>query len=353
MSITQEEIDRGDIVDPDLLEQAQAELEKNDDNDPAPDDDENEELEEEAEDSENDDEEGDDEESGEGDPEDETEDEEQPGAQDEEDPEDEQESDEEAEDSGDEGNRIPLSRLNKALAKNKQAAEALEAEQNRTRWLEQRIEEMIAAKQLPEKDEPVAEPFDFVEAEKNYINLILEGESDKAIELRAEIEEERYNILKEDIASTKDETRTERMAEKEQEAFSVAVDNFENKYPFMDNDHDDYNEEAVDTTNALMQGFMADGKTSRADALAKAVERVAPMYDKKESKTGLGGKKNTARDKETRKKNLKVMKQTPPKNRGKQRKDRSVDDVKPSELSSKEFNSLTKKEKAILRGDVV
>ncbi len=357
MPITQEEIDRGDIVDPELIEQAQADLDKNDDDDPTPIVDEDDE----EKDDDNDDEDGDDkdedatdededEDSGEGDSDEEDEEDEESGEQDPTSDE-EQESDEKDEDTGDEGNRIPLSRLNKALAQRDAEKAQRETEQNRTAWLEKQLEELIAAKKLPPKDEVIEDPFDFAEAETKYIDLILEGDTTQAADLRAEIDAEKIILIREDIANNREETRGEIAAGKEQDLFDIAVDNFENKYPFMDINHKEYNEEAVDTTNALLTGFIADGKTSRADALAKAVKRVAPMYSK-ETKPKVD-KKNSERNKETRKKNLKAMKQTPPKMRGKEKKDRDVEGVNAYDLSRKEYKSLTKKEKAVMRGDVV
>jgi len=349
MTITQEEIDRGDIVDPELLEQAQADLGKNEDPEPEEEGGEEEEATEETGEDEGEESEDEDEDSGEGDSDEEGKDEEESTPQSEEgddtDPEPEEEDD-----TGDEGNRIPLSRLNKALAQRDMEKDKREVLEGRTAWLEKQMEELIATKQLPAKDEVVEDPFDFTKAEHDYFNLMLEGEEDKAVALRGEINAELAQAMKNDIASVKDDTRAERMAEKEQEIFDIAIDNFENKYPFMDVNHDDYNVEAVDTTNALLTGYMADGKMSRTEALEKAVKQVAPMFGK-EVKEGLGKPKTSQRLKDTRKKSLKTMKQTPPKMRGKTRQDRDVSDVKAYDLSQKEFKSLTKREKAEMRGD--
>lgn len=351
--VTQEMIDRGDIVDPEQIEEFQNALDTPDDDDePVLDDDEDEVIENKdgEEEDEEESEEEEDEGSGEGDSEDSDDEGEESGDEEGDDTDPEQE---EGDDEGDTGNRIPISRLNKAIAQRDAEKAAVEAANQRSAWLESQLEKLIANKELPAKDEVVDDPFDFAQAETQYIDYILEGETTKATELRAEIDAEKIDLIRADIANVQEVTRQETRSDIEAKEFDIVVSNFENKYSFMDSSHDDYNVEAVDTTNALMQGFMADGKTSRQEALTKAVKRVAPMYQTDE-KPVLGGKKKASkRTKDARGKNLKAVKQTPPKIRGASKRDRSIDDIKVSNLPDKDFDTLTSKEKAVLRGDIV
>jgi len=312
---TQDEIDRGDVLEDEDIEEGDMEEEVEEEED-VEDEDEDEEGDDEEEESEEDEDDGDDEE---------------------EDGEEDEDDDEEEDD-----HRIPLSRLNRALAQRDQ-------EKERVNWLEEQLEKLIERGALPAKEEKVVDPYDFSKAESSYIDFVLEGEVEKAAALRATIiEEQRKELIsKIESASEKaaEKATTASQEEREEERFNVAIDNLENKFPFLDNSSDDYNEEAVETVNTLMTGYMATGM-AKSKALKIAVEKVSPLYEKAPL-TKDGKRKKTAR-----KRNVEAMKKQPPKGRSK--KTRDVDEnVNVDKMSEKDFRGLTKKEKAILRGDIV
>ena len=80
---------------------------------------------------------------------------------------------------------------------------------------------------------------------------------------------------------------------------------------------------------------------------------MAPIYtvEKEEKKEKLGDDVKKKQKKVSRKRNAKASKQQPPKAPTKKAADRDLDEVKVSELSDKQFKSLSKRERAVLRGD--
>lgn len=259
----------------------------------------------------------------------------------------ESEDDEENEEEVD-NQRIPRSRLNQVI---KQRDE----EKQRTLWLEQQLERLIEKQDVKEVKEEVskAPEYDFVEAEEKYIDFILEGETKKASSLRNEIDKartEQWDYKFKNIEEKAKKTaKAESSASIEDDRFDSLIENYENKYSFLNLDSDDYNEEAVETVNTLMAGYQANGKP-KSQALKAAIVKVVPMFTKENPsppKKGLGDRKKT-----TRKRNAKASQQQPAKTSGKKAINRDLDELKVSTLSDKDFDSLSEKEKKILRGDM-
>jgi hypothetical protein len=336
--VTQEELDRGDILEDEEITIAEEEEEEEN-----IDDDSGEEEELESEDDlekEEDDADTDDEDEGEA-----------PSDEEDEDPEDEGEDEkgEGEEESDKDEQKIPRARLNQVI-------EQRNKERDRVEWLEDQLEKMIEREPVKEevKEEPVVQ-YDFDEAEGKYIELILEGETADAAKLRREINKENSlevdrRIEKAQKSATEEAIQTT-TASREKERFDTMVENYENKYDFLNAESDDYNEEAVDTVNTLMTGFMSQDM-SQSKALKKAVERIAPVYDKEPEKKTLGGKKRKTTPADDRKRNAKASKQQPPKTEGKGSKTRDMDSLNIETMTDNEFNSLTDKEKKVLRGDI-
>ena len=244
----------------------------------------------------------------------------------------------------DEEQRIPLSRLNQVIAQRNE-------EKERNKWLESQLEKLIEQGTLPGKSEEVKEPYDFVKAEAQYIDLVLEGETEKATQLRSTINEEREKLWQEKIESIKEEAQTAAetasSSKLEEEKFNTTVANFENKYSFLDVESGDYNEEAVETINELMTVYMQQGE-AKSKALTKAVKKMAPFYEKTAPK-----EKTIDRKKAAKTKNIKASKQQPPKSRGKTTKELDLDSLDILKMSEKDFGKLTEKEKRVLRGDAI
>jgi len=263
----------------------------------------------------------------------------------EEDEDEDEDSEEEEEDSP--KNAIPQSRLNEVIQQRND-------ERDRTAWLEEQLETLISKKQEPVvvKEEVVKEVYDYEGEEANYIDLIIEGETAKAAKLRQVIDGHRQEDMQEAMKSARDsaaeEAFTRAETSRDEEKFLEELVKAKEKYSFLDDESDDYNQEAVEDINAAMAGYAAKGKTNSA-ALKMAVTRFAKYYETTEEKTEKLGNKRT---KTTRKKAAKASNQQPPKTpKGKKGVSRDLDDVDVNKLSDRDFSKLTSREKKILRGD--
>lgn len=270
------------------------------------------------------------------------------------DSEDSEEDEESEEDEGEEDDtpetdiQIPKARLDEVIAQR-------EAQKDRVQWLEDQLETLINHKQAPvapKEDAAPKESYDFTKAEEDYASFLIDGETAKAAALRNTIDGERKAEFADMIKTIKSESITEATNKSseaiEQDKFDALIGNFENKHTFLDADSDDYNEEAVDTINTLLSGYMASGKTKSA-ALKLSVQKVIPMYTTPEApkKQGLGETRKT----KARRKAAKASNAQPSKTASKGVKDSNPEAIDVGKMTERAYNKLTAKEKRVLRGD--
>lgn len=243
--------------------------------------------------------------------------------------------------------RIPKSRFDEVIQQREDAKE-------RNLWLESQLEKLIGqANKQQEAIVPKVEVslYDFDKAEEDYISLIIEGEISKASKLRNEINREQeakmMNIIKNIESSVSTKAKSDSSALLEDERFNAFVETVEVKHPFLDSNHKDYNEEAVDTVNTLLAGYISAGK-GKTEALRLAVAKVTPLYFKPEVKQSLGNKRTV----EAGKKAAKAAAAQPVRTKN-SATTKLVDnsDVDITKISEKEFAKLTSKERSLLRGD--
>jgi len=258
-----------------------------------------------------------------------------------------QEFEEEAEEENEESHTIPKSRLDEVIAQR-------EAEKDKTTWLEAQLEKFIERDATPEVEEiekEVLPEYDFDNKEIEYVDALLEGDSAKAAGIRKDIntarstiEDFKLNKLRNDYKNSAKEQSQEA---NDKSKFDDLVELYKGKYAFLDDSHDNYNEEAVDTINTLMTGLIAQGK-SKAEALRNAVSKLSPIYDLDATKN----KSKPNRKKTAVKKHLNANKKQPPKNRGKSTAGRDTFNAEDIEkMSLDDFRKLPSKLKKQLRGD--
>jgi len=265
---------------------------------------------------------------------------------DEEDEEEDEEDDDGNEDEDEDGSRIPRSRLNQVIRQR-------EEERERSRWLEEQLETLIKAQTTKQQEtalEKIEEQYDFDVAETKYIEKILEGEVEEAQRIRKEINIERqkeYNNQIESIKrSLKEDTVTETSKSLDEVKFKEGLEKAQLEHAFLNDKSKQYNEKAVRMANSLMSSYLQDGDL-KSVALNKAIKDVAELF-------GDPASKASTRTKLARKTAAKASQQQPPESRAKGGKTgRSLDSVDVNKLSEKDFKSLTKKELARLRGDIV
>lgn len=246
--------------------------------------------------------------------------------------------------------KIPKGRLDKALRQRDEW-------RDRSAWLEEQLEKLIEkeTRRTSVQEQTPPEPeYDFDAAEEGYANLLIEGETAKAAKLRREIDSERQKEIKRLISQVKAESLQEASQKSsaaiEEEKFQTRISNYENKYPFLDAESDDYNEEAIDTVNTLMSGYIAKGN-SKSEALRKAVEKVVPLYkieDKKPVKDKTIGQ---TRKEEAGKKAAQASKSQPSKTKSSSSTQIDTTKINVKSMSEKDFAKLTPRELKLLRGD--
>jgi hypothetical protein len=242
--------------------------------------------------------------------------------------------------------RIPKARLDEVIRQREEAKE-------RNLWLEEQLEKLINQKSsTQEAAKPAKLTYDYATAEGKYIDLIIEGQTKEAAALRSEIDRFRRDEMMELISEVKNtssaQAKTESAQALDQDRFNTLIENMESKYKFLDSSHKSYNEEAVDTINTLLAGYIAAGKT-KSEGLRLAVNKVAPLYEKEVTpvKQTLGKK----RIEESGKKAVVAAKSQPPKSKSSSVKSIDLDAININKLSDKDFKSLTEKERRTLRGD--
>lgn len=288
--------------------------------------------------------------------EDESEDEDDP----EDDPEDDEEDDEEDDDDEEEEDedndealpKVPLSRLNEVIEQRRERDE-------RIQWLEEQLTKLVSAPQqgaAPQEAPQVESSFDFDAAEEQYVEAILSGEPEKATAIKRKINQESEKERQLQIETVKklarEEAAKDATSSVEELRFEAEKEAAMEAHSFLDDESDDYNPKAVRMANALMVTNVQAGMT-KADALADAVEEVAEIFKAKGEKPAAK-KKSSTRAVASRKRAAKAAKATPPdqvSRRGKT--EPKLDPSMLEKMSEREFNKLTAREKAKLRGDIV
>lgn len=164
---------------------------------------------------------------------------------------------------------VPHARFNEVNEQLKQERQAREEAERRLAELQQG-----GKKDEPDNKDP---EFDLKSERKAYTEALMEGDTDKALEIQERID---AHMLAQ--AEAKAEARLqERQRNEEQKSlealFNDAADKAEATYPSLKPGDASYNEEAVEMVNALVAQNLAKGQKGH-EALTNAVERVAKVY---------------------------------------------------------------------------
>lgn len=248
----------------------------------------------------------------------------------------------------DEEPRIPKSRFDEQIGKERSAREAAE---RRVAEMEQQL------KQVSRTEDAEKLEGEIVELEKTHTKLLLDGEAEKAAEAMRQIRmKERQIAIGEAThmsAQAKDEAR-------EEIRMDIAIERLQSEYPALDSENEAYDETLVQMTLAMQRQLMETERLPGSRALVKAAATVMERFsrgaaaEKSSDAAGLGAAKVTDRKAEQVAKNLDTSKRQPGST-----KDVGVDSDKigtktaidVSQLSFEEFKALPESTKAKLRGD--
>ena len=241
--------------------------------------------------------------------------------------------------------RIPKSRFDEALGKAKQREAALLEE----------IEKLKGGQQASATAKAVREMRDDIEKlQDKYEDLILDGKKDEARKVRRQVD-----ALRDELSEYQTSTKSEaaRRAAIDEMSYNAQLAGYEAKYPALNPEHEDFDEDKTDEVASLLNAFVKAGQ-KRDAALAKAVKYVlgAPPT------AGKGGDDDKSKEladhraAEARKKAADANKKQPPdgKNVGLD-SDKAGGgkggDVDVLRLSQDKFAKLDEETKAKLRGD--
>lgn len=213
------------------------------------------------------------------------------------------------------------------------------------------LEEQRAGKDGDKKQQPKA--FDFDAAEDAYQDAVLEGDKEKARQIRAEIRAEEIRIAE---AKAEERIQVRETLRKVDEVTTKAYE----KYPFLNHESKDSNKEAIDEVVEWRNFYHAKGD-SWDKALQKAVDKVGKLYAPKEeppAKKDQASKKDDDDERpkgrsavDIKQRNAAVEKKIPPVTAGASGTREPRVDLK--KLDDKEWADLPESEKRKARGDIV
>ena len=234
---------------------------------------------------------------------------------------------------------VPKARLDEVLAKQKA--------------LQKQLDEINAAN---EKAEEAPESYDFDAKEVEYQNMVLDGETDKAVALRREIRKAEREQLEYEMRQEMSQTVNQ---DRQMTALQQAANAMEDAYPVFDRNSDDFNEDMTNEVVELRDAFMMKGYEA-VDALSKAVKYVVKDHDldqAQESAPSLAGKAQKsdelAKKRAQVSKKLKAAEAQPPELPGESSSNHGEKGLDLSTMTEEEFDALPEATLRRLRGDIL
>lgn len=236
--------------------------------------------------------------------------------------------------------------------------ESLKREREERLRLEEENARLKGAAPKPEEqkqEKPAA--YDFDAAEDRYLDAMLDGDKDKAKEIRREIRAEEQKLFEskagEDAKKATEEELQKRDQSAETERLQKVLNDALAKYPFLNDASEEANQDAIEDVIARRDYYLRKGM-SPSKAVAAAVEKIAPRYaaapDEQDGDKGkpVKDKPNLSREKIER--NVERQKKIPAVMPGVGERGKDVDYA---DLSEDEFDALPESEKRKARGDFV
>ena len=234
---------------------------------------------------------------------------------------------------------VPKARLDEVLAKQKA--------------LQKQLDEINAAN---EKAEEAPESYDFDAKEVEYQNMVLDGETEKAVALRREIRKAEREQLEYEMRQEMSQTVNQ---DRQMTALQQAANAMEDAYPVFDRNSDDFNEDITNEVVELRDAFIMKGYEA-VDALSKAVKYVVKDHDldqAQESVPSLAGKAQKtdelAKKRAQVSKKLKAADAQPPELPGESSALHGEKALDLSTMTEEEFAALPDATIKRLRGDIL
>jgi hypothetical protein len=234
---------------------------------------------------------------------------------------------------------VPKARLDEVLAKQKA--------------LQKQLDEINTAN---EKAEEAPEEYDFDSKEVLYQNMVLDGETEKAVGLRREIRKAERAQLEFEMRQEMTQTVTK---DRQMNALQQAANAMEEAYPEFDRNSEAFNEDMTNEVVELRDAFILKGYDV-VDALSKAVRYVIKDNDleqAQESAPSLAGKAQKtdelAKKRAIVSKKLKAAQAQPPELPGESSSTHGEKTFDLSSMTEDEFAALPEATLKRLRGDIM
>jgi len=234
---------------------------------------------------------------------------------------------------------VPKARLDEVLAKQKA--------------LQKQLDEINAAN---EKAEEAPESYDFDAKEVEYQNMVLDGETDKAVALRREIRKAEREQLEYEMRQEMSQTVNQ---DRQMTALQQAANAMEDAYPVFDSNSEVFDQDMTNEVVELRDAFIMKGYEA-VDALSKAVKYVVKDHDldqAQESAPSLAGKAQKsdelAKKRAQVSKKLKAAEAQPPELPGESSSNHGEKGIDLSTLTEDEFAALPEATLKRLRGDII
>ena len=235
---------------------------------------------------------------------------------------------------------VPKSRLDEVLAKQKALQKQLDD---------------LKASQVQQEEAP--DTYDFSSKEIEYQNLLLDGESDKAAALRAEIRRAERAQIEYELSQKMQQTVSQNQ---QATALQQAAAELEANFPVFDQSSDQYNAEFTQEVIDLRDAFIVKGDNAVA-ALSKAAKFVVREYGLDAEMPSLASDnapKQRQVDEVAKKRaevtrKLKAAESQPPELPGESSANRGERMIDVNSMSEDEFNALPEATLKRLRGDIL
>ena len=223
---------------------------------------------------------------------------------------------------------IPKSRFDEVLAKQKA--------------LQKKLDEALAPKVEDVKEAP---EFDFDAKEIEYQNLLMEGETEKATELRKEIRQAEKQQMMFEVQAKMGQTVTQNQ---ELVDLQTKANELEALHPTLNQADPNFDQDKTNEVLELRDAYMTQGYLG-ADALQKAVDLLMGKPQAEDKKASPAQKELVQKKKiaNTNKK-IEASEKQPPAMKGKNKADKKVDI---NTMSVEEFAALPEETLRRMRGD--
>jgi len=237
---------------------------------------------------------------------------------------------------------IPKARLDEVINQRKQLAAEVE-----------RLRQELATRQTqPEPAAPPVPEYDFASKEKEYMEAVLDGDTDKALAIRNDIRQAEFQAIQQQVAQSVPRADEAAAAVQQQLSNQAALQEVNNAFPVFDPDSANFDVDLTEEAVAIAKGYIQFRGLDYPTAIRKAAEQVATLNGiARAGTTPPPAKPKPAPDPKTVAAKIEAANRQPPTAPAQQVAGEDV--IDPMSMSDDEFIRLPASVRARLRGDML